>query len=54
MLVKTLDSGEMIEDCGNRGVSQAAVSFKFVLVWKINYAKWTPASAGVPANWMGV
>lgn len=33
MQVKTLDAEE-VENCGNRGVSQAAVSFEFVSVWK--------------------
>lgn len=35
------------------GCEPGSCEFQVCLSVEINYAKWTPASAGVPANWTG-
>lgn len=54
MLVKTLDTGEIDGGLWESGCEPDSCEFQICLSVEINYAKWTPASAGVPVNWMGV
>jgi hypothetical protein len=54
VLVKTLDAGEIDGGLWQLGCEPGSCEFQICLGVEINYAKWTPASAGVPANWMGV